>query len=58
MKVAWSINLYDNEGDKYQDGIILFVGDYTMLRFDDISQLEEFQKSIQRCIPEIKDYID
>ena len=59
MLTSFSINLHDNEGDIYDDGIFLHISDSTIIRFKTIDELEQFAKDlINRTIPEIKENLN
>lgn len=53
MEYSFSCGMYDSDGDKYDEGIFIFVGKNIMLRFDDIDELEDFANSILDSLPEI-----
>jgi len=55
MKISFSLNLYDKDGDKYQQCVLLFVGDEkVILNFKDLCELQEFAQQINGAvIPEI-----
>ena len=55
MNTHFSIGLYDNEGDKYEEGIFIHVSDSTILRFKDLRELEGFSESLPSTIREIKE---
>lgn len=55
MKYGFSINLYDKDGDIYDDGILVHVGDNTILKFKDTVELEDFAKAILKSLPEIEE---
>lgn len=42
MKVTFSINLHDSDGDVYENGIFLHFGDRAIVRFEDYEELENF----------------
>lgn len=56
MKTSFALNLHDNEGDVYEECVLLFVGqkERTILKFKDMVELKEFAENILGClIPEI-----
>jgi hypothetical protein len=58
MKTSWAENLYDYEGDKYDDCILLFCDDNVILKFKHIEELDEFANSVKRMVNEIKEISD
>lgn len=54
MKATYSINLYDIDGDVWDECVLIHVGD-TILRFDSVAKVEELIASMQRCVEQIKD---
>lgn len=57
MRYSWATNLYDKDGDAYEDCILVFAGETAILKFKNVEDLEFFAKEILRSIPEIKDNI-
>lgn len=56
MTASFSINLYDNEGDAFEECILLYCNENTILKFKNISELNDFANSIKNdLIPEIKE---
>lgn len=53
MKVKFSIDLHDNEGDRYEKGIYLHVSDSTILRFANLIELRDFQTDLAAVMKEI-----
>jgi len=60
MKFSWMVNLYDDEGDCYQEGVFLFLGDdeRTIVRFKSITELQGFLKGVAAAVPEIQEQIN
>ena len=56
MKTSWAKNLYDYEGDKYDECILLFCDDSVILKFKHLEELKEFVNSINRIVEEIPKY--
>ena len=52
--LGFSTNLYDNDGDKYDECVLLHIDDDTILRFETIEQLEKFADDIKDMLEEIK----
>lgn len=55
MRYSWAKNLYDYEGDSYEDCILVFAGDNTILKFKTVEELERFAGDILGSIKEIKE---
>lgn len=55
MKYAWSKNLHDSDGDVFEDCILVYIGDNTIIKFKDTNELESFAESILRSIKEINE---
>lgn len=55
MTASYSINRYDRDGDLVEECIVIHVGDYAMIQFKDIADLESFSKDLIECIKQIKD---
>ena len=57
MKYSWQINNYDSDRDILDTGILVHMGDSTIIKFKDISDLEDFANGILHSLPEIKENI-
>lgn len=57
MVYSWSVNLYDSDGAKMEDCILVHAGEDTILKFQNVEHLETFAKDILRSLPEIKENI-
>lgn len=58
MRISFSVNAYDKEGDCFDEGIFIWLGNMerTILRFGDLAELEDFAKQIlHSTVPEIKE---
>ena len=55
MEYTFATNLYDKDGDKYEECILVFAGENTILRFKNVEELEAFATGIIKSIPEIKE---
>jgi len=55
MDVGFSVNLRDEDGDIFDECVLLHVGENTLLKFTDIKELRNFASSINDCVGEIKD---
>ena len=54
MKYSWAINLHDRDGDVYDNCILAFIGNDTVIKFQDADELKDFAERILRSIDEIK----
>ena len=54
MKFTFQVHNYDRDGDMVEEGIFLDIGT-VILKFDGVTDLEDFAKEIIRCLPEIKE---
>jgi hypothetical protein len=55
MKYSYAHNLYDNDGDVYEDCLLVFIGDNTIVKFQDSVELEQFAHRILSSIKEIRE---
>lgn len=55
MKIAWALGLYDNDGDKYEDCLLLFCEEKIILKFENSTELEKFADNIKSCLKEIRE---
>lgn len=55
MKLGWALNLYDYEGDSYEDCVLLFCGENTILKFKDSNELEGFADQIKSMLKNIRE---
>lgn len=55
MKVKFSIDLHDKDGDAYEYGIYLHLNDAFMVRFANIRELADFQITLAAMMKEIKE---
>jgi hypothetical protein len=53
MKIAFSINLFDDEGDKFVEGIYLHIDDNMMLKLKNISDIDSMINQLQNIKNEI-----
>ena len=56
MNYGFSLNLRDDDGDVYEECLLVHVGDKTIIKFKDDKELEEFAKRILGSLPEIKEH--
>lgn len=56
MKVSWATNLYDDEGDVYENCLLLFLSSddsnnpQTILKFENLTELKDFLAETNRLI--------
>lgn len=55
MKYSFLNKLHDNEGDEIDNGLFIFVGDNTIIKFQDSVELEQFANRILQSLPEIRE---
>lgn len=55
MKVLFSVNDYDRDGDIAEAGLFLHLGDNIRLRFEDTQDLADFANRILGMLPEIRE---
>jgi len=59
MDISFVINLYDKDGDIYENGIFIFVEERTIIKFKNIEELNDFANTIKNnIIPEIKENVE
>jgi hypothetical protein len=54
MEYKFSYGLYDSDGDSYDESLLVFIGDNTIIKFKDSNELEEFANRILKSLPEIR----
>jgi hypothetical protein len=55
MEYSFAFNLYDKDGDKYEDCILVFIGKDTIIKFRDSVELEQFANRILNSIKELRE---
>jgi len=55
MEYAFYHGLYDSDGDPYEESLLVFIGDDTIIKFKDSNELEEFANRILKSLPEIRE---
>ena len=55
MNYSWARNLYDNEGDEYEECLLVFCGNDAIIKFRDSVELEQFAHQILGSLKEIRD---
>lgn len=54
MEFRFAKGLHDRDEDEYESCLLAFVGNDTIIKFKDATELEEFAKSILKSLPEIR----
>jgi hypothetical protein len=54
MEYKFSYGLYDSDGDSYDESLLVFIGDNTIIKFKDSIELEQFANRILKSLPEIR----
>ena len=55
MEYTWLTKLHDEDGDVVDDGLFIFAGENTALRFKNSKELEQFALDILKSLPEIRE---
>ena len=55
MNFSWAVNMYDRDGDVYEECVLAFCGNNTILRFKNSQEMKEFANEMLRCLPELQD---
>lgn len=55
MHYSFAHGLYDNDGDKYEDCLLVFIGKDTIIKFQDSIELEQFAHRILSSLKEIRE---
>lgn len=56
MQVDFSVDMHDRYGDQTEKCILLHISASTILRFENLNELETFAKKIlDRVVPEIRE---
>jgi len=55
MDVTFSVNLYDEDGDIYQEGIFLHINENTILKLKSSDEMERFINRLENCLKEIRE---
>lgn len=55
MEYAWANNLHDSDGDTYEDCLLVFIGENTIIKFKDSFELERFANCILASLKEIRE---
>lgn len=56
MKLLFSVNRYDYEGDLVDECVLLHIGNIS-IEFENVEKLEEFADQIKKMLPEIKETV-
>ena len=55
MKLSFSVDLHDNEGDVFEECILLYVGESTIIKFKTYAETVAFSDSVKGMLHEIKE---
>lgn len=55
MDYSFSINRYDSDGDCYDRGIFIELGNCTIIKFENFDELVEFSETLAESLKEIKE---
>ena len=55
MDFSFAHNLYDRDGDEYENCLLAFIGPTTIVKFQDVVELEQFAHRILGSIKEIRE---
>jgi hypothetical protein len=55
MEYKFFCGLYDSDGNPYEESLLVFIGDDTIIKFKDSNELEEFANRILKSLPEIRE---
>lgn len=55
--VSFTVNQYDQDGDKFNDGVFIYIDENTLIRFKDLDELYNFKDQIEQICTEIEDSI-
>jgi hypothetical protein len=55
MEYSFSKNLHDSDGDIYEECLLVFIGDNTIVKFSDADELESFANKILGSMKEIRE---
>lgn len=55
MQISFSVDLYDADGDRFEEGVYLHIEPNMILEFNNSDELKLFAEKILTMIPEIKE---
>ena len=55
MNYSFAHGLYDKDGDEYEDCLLVFIGNDTIIKFKNSIELEQFAHRILSSIKEIRE---
>jgi hypothetical protein len=55
MKFGWATNLYDRDGDEYEECVLVFCNDSIILKFENMGEMVDFANEMLRCLPEMRE---
>jgi hypothetical protein len=57
VELSFSVDLCDNEGDVYDECILIHVGESTIIKFSSFSEVVAFSSQLSGMLPELKENI-
>jgi hypothetical protein len=55
MKISFSINQYDSDGDIFDEGVYLYLGDTVIIKVKNVAEVEEMSKQLETVASEIRE---
>ena len=55
MQYSFAKNLRDSDGDVYEECLLVFIGNNTIIKFKDVDELEQFANRILGSLKEIRE---
>ena len=56
-KVTWSVDSYDEDGDRYEEGIYIHINNMFTFRLQNLEELDIFIKKLAVCQEQIKEHL-
>ncbi len=55
MDLSFSVDCYDYEGDVYDECILIYIGESTIIRFSTYAEVVAFSSQLSGLLPELKE---
>ena len=55
MKYSWALNLYDEDGDAYKQGVLVFGDGKPIMMFETSYRMEAFAKAMLNSLPQLRE---
>lgn len=55
MELSFSVDLCDNEGDVYDECILIHIGESTIIKFSSFAEVVAFSYQLSGLLPELKE---